>query len=114
MASSSENKRDYVGRLEKHIDYHLKSLARLSTADPMIKYGRPVPSDATTINYSLPKNITDDMLEQLQDAANRMFVLKQQLESITQISSNIHGSIKYWMHAIEEAIIEEDDGAPDS
>ena len=113
MASSSENKRDKISRMEKEIEYHLYSLARISKSDPTI-YGRPVPSDANTVHYNLPKNITDDMLEQLQEAANRMAILKKQLESIGTICDSIRGSIKHWMRAIDEAIIEEDDAATES
>ena len=108
MASSSSNEGAWRTRIEKTIEFHLHSLRRLSNADPKLKYGRPKPSDAMTVNYSLPRNVTDEMLEQFEEAARMMHVIRQELEVIGMICSNIHGSITHWMNTINDAEEEED------
>ena len=91
------------------MQYHFHALERLSNLDPVTKYARPSPSDATTINYNLPKNIADDMIEQFEGAADRMLVLRLEIELIAQICGNIHGSIQHWMQAIQDAEEEEEE-----
>ena len=102
MASSSENKKEKLTRIEREIQYHFHALERLSNLDPVTKYARPSPSKATTINYNLPTNIADDMIEQFEGAAGKMLVLRQEIQLIALICGNIHGSINHWMQAIKD------------
>jgi len=90
------------------MQYHFHALERLTKVDPVTKYAHPSPSDATTINYNLPKTIADDMIEQFEGAADRMLVLRQELTLIGFICTNIHGSIIHWMQAIKDAEEEEE------
>ena len=104
MASSSNEDRKKAGRVERTIEYHLHSLRKLSEAEPIVKYARPMPSDDTTELRNIPKNITDDMLQNIENACKRMRILHLEIEVIGMICSNIQGSLMMWMDTINEAI----------